>query len=71
MKDDWLLDGRKIPDQAMYYIRKLAVHAIRDNGFSPELIADVFDFSRSAIYDWLESYDKGGYLALESRQHNP
>jgi transposase len=68
MKDDWLLDGRKIPDQAMYYIRKLAVHAIRDNGFSPELIADVFDFSRSAIYDWLESYDKGGYLALESRQ---
>jgi hypothetical protein len=29
MNEDWLVDGRKIPDEVMDYIRKIAVQAIR------------------------------------------
>ena len=47
MKDEWLLDGRKIPDEVMGYLRKRAVQAIRENGHSPEVVAAVFGFSRS------------------------
>jgi transposase len=68
MKDEWLLDGRKIPDEVMGYLRKLAVQAIRENGHSPEVVAAVFGFSRSCIYEWLNRYDQEGYEGLESRQ---
>ena len=66
MKDDWLSDGRKIPDEVMDYFRKCAVQAIRENGHSPEVVADILGFSRSAIYEWLTRYDRGGYDALTS-----
>jgi hypothetical protein len=49
MKDDWLLDGRKIPDEVMNYFRKRAVQAIREKGQSPEVVAKVFGFDRSCI----------------------
>lgn len=68
MKDDWLLDGRKIPDEVMNYCRKRAVQAIREKGQSPEGVAEVLGFDRSGIYEWLQRYDQGGYPALESRQ---
>lgn len=68
MKDDWLLDGRKIPDEVMNYFRKRAVQAIREKGQSPEIVADVLGFDRSCIYEWLNRYDQGGYSALNSRQ---
>jgi transposase len=68
MKDDWLSDGRKIPDEVMDYFRKRAVQAIRENGHSPEIVADVLGFSRSCIYEWLTRYDQGGYDALASRK---
>ena len=68
MKDDWLLDGRKIPDEVMNYFRKRAVQAIREKGQSPEVVAEVLGFDRSGIYEWLQRYDQGGYPALESRQ---
>ncbi|HJW28085.1 MAG TPA: IS630 family transposase [Saprospiraceae bacterium] len=68
MKDDWLLDGRKIPDEVMNYFRKRAVQAIREKGQSPEVVAEVLGFDRSCIYEWLQRYDQGGYPALESRQ---
>lgn len=68
MKDeDWLLDGRRIPDEVMGYIRKMAVHAVRERGESPEVVAAVFNFNRACIYRWLKQYDAGGYRALESR----
>jgi transposase len=70
MKDDWLLDGRKIPDEVMSYFRKRAVQAIREKGQSPEVVAEVFGFDRSCIYEWLKRYDQDGYKALESR-HPP
>ena len=68
MKDDWLFDGRKIPDEVMNYFRKRAVQAIREKGQSPEVVAAVLGFDRSCIYEWLKHYDQGGYAALDSRQ---
>lgn len=68
MNDDWLLDGRKIPDEVMNYFRKRAVQAVREKGLSAEVVSEVFGFSRSCIYTWLTRYDWGGYEALESRQ---
>jgi transposase len=63
MKDDWLLDGRKIPDEVMNYFRKRAVQAIRGNSQSPAVVADVFGLDRSCIYAWLKRYAQGGYPA--------
>ncbi len=39
MKNDWLSDGRKIPDEVMDYFRKRAVQAIREDGYGPEIVA--------------------------------
>jgi transposase len=66
MNYDWLNDGRKIPDDVMYYIRVMAVHAIRVLGQSPEVIAKAYNFNRACIYRWLKQYDGGGFAALES-----
>lgn len=67
MNDEWLADGRKIPDEVMSYFRKRAVQAIRERKQSPEVVAAVFGFNRSSIYEWLRNYDQGGYPALETR----
>jgi transposase len=66
MNFDWLNDGRKIPDGVMYYIRVMAVYAIRVLGQSPEVIAKAYNFNRACIYRWLKQYDEGGFAALES-----
>jgi transposase len=65
--EEWLQDGRKIPDEVMGYIRKIAVQAVRERGQSPEVVAQIFNFNRSCIYRWLKHYDEGGYEALESQ----
>ncbi|KFB70896.1 MAG: Transposase [Candidatus Accumulibacter phosphatis] len=52
----------------MDYFRKRAVQAIREDGYGPEIVAEVFGFSRSCIYEWLTRYDQGGYDALASRK---
>lgn len=66
MNVDWLADGRKIPDDVMYYIRVMAVNAVRVLGQSPELIAKAYNFNRPCIYRWLRQYDEGGFAALNS-----
>ena len=66
MNLDWLADGRKIPDEVMYYIRVMAVNSIRVLGQSPEDIAKAYNFNRACIYRWLRQYDEGGFAALES-----
>lgn len=66
MKDEGLVDGRKIPDEVMDHLRRRVVHAIREKGHSPEVVADIFGFSRSSVYEWLSRYDRGGYEALDS-----
>src|SRR5947199_758443 len=68
MNEDRLVDGRKIPDEVMGYIRKIAVQATRENSQSPEVVAKVLNFNRRCIYEWLKRYDRGGYEALESRR---
>jgi transposase len=50
----------------MDYIRKMAVRAVREMKESPELVARLFGFSPSCIYEWLNCYDEGGYPALET-----
>lgn len=67
MNIDGLADGRKIPDEVMFYICIMAVHAVRVEGLSPELIATAYHFNRACIYLWLKQYDEGGYEALENR----
>jgi transposase len=67
MNIDWLADGRKIPDNVMYFIRRMAVNAVRVLGQSPEKVAEAYNFDRSCIYRWLKQYDEGGFEALESK----
>lgn len=68
MNRDSTWDARQISDEAMDRIRWIAVHAIRDRGYSPELISDVLQISRSSIYAWLSWYDRGGNAALLTRK---
>lgn len=68
MNDEWLSDGRKIPDAGMSCFRKRAVQAVRERNQSPEVVADVFGFNRRSIYEWLRKYDEGGYAAVETRK---
>jgi len=67
MKANWLSDARKIPDEVMNYIRLIAVRAVEEKQYSPELIADILGLSRSSIYDWLRWYRAGGEAALATR----
>ena len=67
MKADWLSDARKIPDEVMNYLRPMAVRAVEEKHYSPELIADIFGISRSSIYDWLRWYHDAGEEALATR----
>jgi len=67
MSEEWLKDARKIPDDVMSYLRKIAVRAIEEKNYSPESIADVFGISRTALYAWLRRYRKEGYSELETQ----
>ena len=60
MTPEWLEDGRKVPDDVMYYIRRMAVYAVRVLGQSPEKVAEAYNFDRSCIYRWLKQYDGAG-----------
>jgi len=68
MREAWMEDARKIPDDVMSYIRKLAVRAIVEDHFSPEGVAEVFHISRTALYRWLRLFEKGGYTELETKK---
>jgi transposase len=66
MIDSWGEDGRKIPGGlGMNSIRKLAVRAVEEKGYSPEAVVDILGFSRSCIYDWLRRYREVGMAGLE------
>ena len=36
MKGNWLSDARKIPDEVMNYLRRIAVRAVEEKHDSPE-----------------------------------
>ena len=67
MKAEWLSDARKIPDEVMNYLRRIAVRAVEDKGYNPHVLADVLGISVSSIYDWLSRYREGGEEALDTR----
>jgi hypothetical protein len=48
--EEWLRDGRKIPDEVMGYIRKIAVQAVRECGQGPEVVAQIFNFNPLGSY---------------------
>lgn len=66
MNAEWMSDARKIPDEVMNYIRRIAVSAIEEKGFSPELVAKLFGIDRTSIYDWLRKYRHEGEAALDT-----
>ena len=68
MKAEWMFDARKIPDEVMNYLRRIAVRAIEEKHYSPELVANFLDISRSSIYDWLREYREKGEDALDTRK---
>ena len=68
MKPDWLSDGRLIPDEVMSYLRKIAVHAVEEMGYSPEDVIKILGLSRSTIYDWLKRFRKHGYEGLDTKK---
>ena len=66
MNAQWLFDARKIPDEVMNYIRRIAVRAIKEKDYSSELVADLLGISRTSIYDWLRKYHNEGEEALDT-----
>jgi len=66
MSAEWLQDMRKVPNEVMNYIRRLAVRAVEEQHQSPELVAKVFGISRSSLYEWLRRYRLEGEEALDS-----
>ena len=67
MSEEWLDDARKIPDEVMSFIRKIAVRAIEKDNISPETVSEVLGISRTAIYAWMRRYHEGGYGSLNTR----
>jgi transposase len=63
---EWLEDGRKIPDEIMSHVRKMAVYAVKEKGESPETVARIFNFERYCIYKWIKIYEKKGYEGLNT-----
>lgn len=68
MNAEWMLDARKIPGEVMNYLRRIAVRAIDEKHYSPELVADLFGIDRTSIYDWLRNYRHQGEEALDTRK---
>ena len=68
MKPQWLSDARLIPDEVMNYIRKIGVHAVEENGESPEEVIKILGFHRSCIYDWLKRFRESGYDGLDTQK---
>jgi transposase len=61
-------DGRSLDRKAMEEIRIRAVHAVRDDGKSPEDVIETYGMNRRDIYRWLKAFDAGGDEALKARK---
>lgn len=68
MNAEWMLDARKIPDEVMNYLRRIAVQAVEEKHYSPEVAADFLNISRSSVYDWIHKYREEGEDALETKK---
>jgi transposase len=63
---EWLEDSRKIPDEVMSYVRKMAVYAVIEKRESPETVAKIFNITRYCIYKWIRIYNEKGYDGLNT-----
>ena len=68
MNAEWMFDARKIPDEVMNYLRRIAIQAVEEKHYSPELAADFLGISRSSIYEWLRNYREQGETALDTKK---
>ena len=68
MNAEWMLDARKIPDEVMNYLRRIAVQAVEEKHYSPEVAADFLNISRSSIYDWIHKFREEGEDALDTKK---
>jgi transposase len=68
MRPTWLDDARLIPDEVMSYLRKIAVRAVMEAGFSPEEVSELLGISRSSVYGWLKRFKIEGYEGLDTRK---
>ncbi len=55
-----------MPDQVLEYLRKIAVRAVEEQGYSPEVVIGVLGLSRSCMYDWLQRYQSQELRGPES-----
>jgi transposase len=46
---------------------KLGAVTLIENGTHPDLVADIFNVSRSSVYDWYHQYREGGLTALSPK----
>ena len=49
MLEEGLDDARKIPDDVMSFLRKIAIRAIEEDHLSPEIVSQVLGMSRAAV----------------------
>jgi transposase len=52
----------------MNYLRRIAVRAVEEKDYSPEMVADFLNISRSSIYDWLHRYHEEGEEGLDTKK---
>jgi IS30 family transposase len=69
MKPSWMSDARQIPDEAMTFIRQIAVRAINEKNFHPDDVSELLGISHSSIYDWVHRFTIDGYEGLDP--HSP
>jgi transposase len=50
----------------MNYLRRIAVRAMEEKNYSPELVADFLGIDRTSIYDWLRKYRQEGEKSLDT-----
>jgi len=52
----------------MSYLRKIAVNAVNEKGYSPEDVIGILGLSRRCIYDWMNRFRDHGYDGLDTQK---
>jgi transposase len=59
-------DARMLSPQAKEALRRRVVHAVVEQSMRPARALRVFRVSRTAVYDWVQTYRAGGAQALQT-----
>lgn len=68
MNADWMRDPRKIPDDVMNFLRRLAVSAVIEKKQSIKDVATIMNLSQGTIRKWVTWYRRDGEDALDTRK---